>query len=180
MARRDMRAGLGFSGTGLLFRGVGNTCARIHVLTLVVMKDLLSEYNSCLYHSSSALHRWLGKIANEQFRAVELSPTEGFGLITLKAAPGIIISDMAHVHQLDATTLTKVVDNLAKRGFLRREKFGRSYRLFGTGKGDRKEADAQAAWKKLRFEYESLIGEAEATVLAQSISEILPDLRPET
>jgi MarR family transcriptional regulator, organic hydroperoxide resistance regulator len=143
------------------------------------MENLMDEYNRCLFHASSALHRWLGRVANEQFRTVELSPTEGFSLITLKQAPGIIISDLAHVHQLDPSTYTKVIDSLARQGYLRRERFGRSYRLFSTGKGERKEGDAMAAWRKTQHDYETMVGKAEATMLSLAIRDVLPQIRPE-
>jgi MarR family transcriptional regulator, organic hydroperoxide resistance regulator len=141
--------------------------------------DLRSHYNSCLFHSSSALHRRLERLAEEQFKQVELSPTQGFILITLKKAPGITTKDLALVHQLDPSTITRMLDKLEDKGLIQRENFGRITRVFATEKGRRKEADAKAAWKRLRFDYGQLIGVEEASHLADRITGSLSQLEKE-
>ncbi len=140
-------------------------------------KDLRSEYNTCLYHSSSSLHRRLERMADEHFKQVELSPTQGFILITLKKAPGITITDLAMVHQLDPSTITRMLDKLQDKGLVQRENFGRITRVFATEKGRRKEADAKAAWKKLRFDYGQILGTEEVDHLSDRVTSAIEKLR---
>ncbi len=141
------------------------------------MPDLQSEFNQCLYHSSSALHRWLGKMADEFFKAVELTPTQGFILITLKQAPGITIGDLSLVHQLDHSTITKTLDKMRLKGLVHREVIGRIVRVFATDHGKKKAADAKAAWRKLQLAYGAIIGGPKARAVADSIAETLDKLR---
>jgi MarR family transcriptional regulator, organic hydroperoxide resistance regulator len=135
------------------------------------MEDLKAHYNTCLYHASSSLFRTLARLADEHFKPLELSPTQGFILMTLKAAPGIVVGDLAIVHQLDQTTISRTLDKMVLKGLVKREGTGRAVRVFGTTRGLRKEAEAQAAWKKLRMQYTDLLGEAEVRLLAGSVSQ---------
>lgn len=115
-------------------------------------------------------------MADAQFKIVELTPTQGFILITLKEAPGITISDLALVHQLDPSTVTRALDKLLVKGFIYRENMGKITRVFATDAGIRKEADAKAAWRKLRTDYGKMIGTSEARHQARSITKALKDL----
>jgi MarR family transcriptional regulator, organic hydroperoxide resistance regulator len=130
------------------------------------MIDIKTHYNSCLYHASSALYRALTRLSEEHFRSAELSPTQGFILMTVKAAPGIIVRDLALVHQLDPTTVSRTLDKMAAKGLIKREGTGRAVRVFNTTRGMRKEADAQAAWEKLKVAYNDIVGGGEARILA--------------
>ena len=115
---------------------------------LYSMSELQSDFDECLFHTSSALYRRLAYLADSQFKIVELTPTQGFLLMTLKKAPGITITDLAFMHHLDPSTITRTLDKLESQGLIHRENMGRITRVFPTDGGVRKEADAKAAWKK--------------------------------
>lgn len=117
------------------------------------MGTLKDQYDSCLYHASAALVRHLTKLANEQFHAFDLSPTQGFILLTVRKTPGINVTDLAMVLSLDQSTITKTLDKMEFKGLVQRESIERNTRIFLTGKGEEREADAKAAWKKLRAAY---------------------------
>ena len=141
------------------------------------MTDIQTELNQCLFHCSSALYRWLGKLADENFKAVELTPTQGFILIVLKQTPGISIMDLAETVQLDQSTITKALDRMKEKGLIWREAKGRTVEVFATDHGIKREADAMAAWKKLQFTYGQITGAAHARAVAGSIEVVLSDLR---
>lgn len=140
------------------------------------MTDLQSNFNDCLFHASSAIFRRLAMMADAQFKMVELTPTQGFILMTLKKAPGITISDLARVHQLDPSTMTRALDKLVLRGYVHRESMGKITRVFPTDGGARKEADAKAAWKKLKADYGKMIGTSESLHIARSLAKALSEL----
>lgn len=121
------------------------------------MATLQDQFNSCLFFSSSALSRALAKLAEREFAAFDLSPTQGFILLTLRKAPGISIGDLALVLSLGQSTITKAVEKMELRGLVTRETYGRLTRVFITGKGEDREADAKAAWKKTRLAYTNAI-----------------------
>ncbi len=141
------------------------------------MQNIQREFNQCLYFSSSALHRWLTKLGDRHFRAVELTPTQGFILMVLKWAPGIIVSHLADTLQMEISTVTKALDKLSAKELVHKETFGRVVRVFATEPGLTKEADAVAAWKKFKNEYRGLAGAAKTRAVADSISEVLDQLR---
>lgn len=134
------------------------------------MKDIRSSYNTCLYHSNAALHRTLARMASEHFRPLDLSPTQGFILMTLKSAPGITVGDLALVHQLDTTTISRTLDRMEAKHLVKRDGTGREVRVFITTNGLKLEAEAQAAWRRLRLSYNDLLGEPQAHLLADSVT----------
>lgn len=141
------------------------------IINFVGMSDLKSLYNQCLYHSTVSLGRTLTRMADEHFKPIEITPTMGFILMTAKAAPGIIINDLAMVHQLDASTISRTIDKLAAQGYVVREGQGREMRVFNTLKGLRKEVEAQSAWSKLQLAYRTLMTEGRSLHLAEQVTD---------
>jgi DNA-binding MarR family transcriptional regulator len=135
------------------------------------MNDLKSEYNQCLYHTSVAMGRSLTRLADEQFKPLELTPTMGFILMTAKTAPGVIIRDLAMVHQLDMSTISRTIDKMVAKGLVTRQGQGREMRIFNTQKGMRKEAEARGAWDKLKLAYRTLLTEGRSRHLAEQVME---------
>ncbi len=135
------------------------------------MNDLKSEYNQCLYHTSVAMGRSLTRLADEQFKPLEITPTMGFVLMTAKTAPGVIIRDLALVHQLDMSTISRTIDKMVAKGLVTRQGQGREMRIFNTQKGMRKEAEARGAWDKLKLAYRTLLTEGRSRHLAEQVME---------
>lgn len=135
------------------------------------MNDLKTEYNQCLYHTSVAMGRSLTRMADEQFKPIELTPTMGFILMTTKTAPGVIIRDLALVHQLDMSTISRTIDKMVAKGLVTRQGQGREMRIFTTQKGMRKEAEARSAWDKLMLAYRSILTEGRSRHLAEQVME---------
>ena len=130
------------------------------------MPTLQDSYNTCLFHAATALGRSLAKLADEQFAPLELTSTMAFILMTAKTAPGILINDLARVHQLDVSTVSRALDKLAFARFIQREGNKKNIRVFITPLGERKEADARSAWDKLRQTYSLILTEPGARDLA--------------
>ncbi len=136
---------------------------------LATMASIQDDLRQCLYFSASAMARVLDRSAKEQFGRFELSPTQGFILIAAKQAPGISVGDLAVLLVLDQTTVTKTLEKMELKGLIQREVFGRSVRVFLTTVGVRKEADATSAWKKVRSNYQQLIGEGDVRALCSGL-----------
>ncbi len=109
-------------------------------------------------------------MASEHFRPLDISPTQGFILMTLKNAPGITVGDLALVHQLDTTTISRTLDRMEAKRLAKRDSTGREVRVFITTKGLELEADAQAAWRRLRLNYNDLLDEPKARQLADMVT----------
>ncbi|HRW90241.1 MAG: MarR family transcriptional regulator [Flavobacteriales bacterium] len=133
------------------------------------MADLKDHFNRCLFFAAAATTRMLSRMSQEEFQKHDLSSTQGFILIIVKTAPGIIVTDLSSVLQLDQTTVTKTLNKMAGIGLLTREPFGKLVRVFLTEKGLQRELDAQAAWDKLQLRYNLAIGQAIARSLTEGL-----------
>lgn len=134
------------------------------------MAHLKDDFNTCLFFASSATARALAKIAEVQFKAFDLSPSQGFLLMSIREAPGINVSDLSLVLSLDASTVTKTLEKMTLKDLVQRETIHKNVRVFLTGKGEQREADARAAWKKTKLMYTKLVGETEVRTLCEILS----------
>ena len=140
------------------------------MLYLSPMPELKDSFNKCLHFSSAALARMLTRSMDEHFGAVELSISQGFILMAIKQAPGISIGDLAYTLVLDQSTVTKTIDKLIAKRMAQREPIGRVVRIFLTEEGEKKEAEAQSAWKKARIAYTKSVGTGEVKHLAHELA----------
>ncbi|MBZ0207639.1 MAG: MarR family transcriptional regulator [Flavobacteriales bacterium] len=131
------------------------------------MSDLKDHYNSCLFHAGAALGRSLTRMAEAHFHPIEITPTMGFILMSAKEAPGINVKDLAYVHQLDPSTISRTLDKLASNSYVVRNGHERIVEVFLTPEGLNKAAEASSAWEKLRLAYMHLLGEGEAKRMAE-------------
>lgn len=143
------------------------------------MSDLKDHYNTCLYHAGAALGRTLSRMAEAHFHPIEITPTMGFILMTARAAPGINVKDLAYVHQLDPSTISRTIDKLAFNSFVIRNDHDKIVEVFLTPEGLHKAAEASSAWEKLRLAYMHLLGDGEAKKLAESSAQADAVLRPQ-
>ncbi len=135
------------------------------------MPTLQESYNTCLFHAATSLGRSLVKLADEQFAPVGLTSTMGFILMTARTAPGILIADLATVHQLDISTVSRALDKLAAAKLIKREGQRKNIRVFITPEGEKKEADARSAWSKLQLAYSTVLTGPGAQHLAGQAAE---------
>ena len=141
------------------------------------MPTLQESYNTCLYHSATALGRSLSKLADEHFTPLDLTATMAFILMTSRTAPGILITDLARVHQLDLSTISRALDKLTFARFIQREGTRKNVRVFITPLGEKKEADARSAWDKLRQAYSLILSGPGARDLADRAAQADAQLR---
>ena len=141
------------------------------------MPTLQASYDTCLFHAASALARSLTRLADEHFKPLEITSTMGFLLMTAHEAPGILISDLALVHHLDVSTISRALDKLEAGEFVKREGTHKNIRVFITPAGARKEADARSAWNKLRQAYGLILTAPGALDLAARAAEADTQLR---
>ncbi len=143
------------------------------------MPSLKEEFDACLFHASAAWTRSLVKMANAHFRAAKLSPTEGFILLAARSTPGINVSDLALVLSLNQSTITKTLGQMELKGLVQREPIDRNKRVFLTGEGEEREADAKAAWMKLRNSYTLPLGPGTVSHLTQELGRAREKLKGE-
>ena len=79
------------------------------------MNTSASKYSQCLYFSSNALARKVEKLARESWKPVNLSPSHGYLLMMVLEDPGVQPGYLANHLQLQASTITRLVEKLEEK-----------------------------------------------------------------
>ncbi len=96
--------------------------------------------------------------------------------MTLKEFPSIAVGDLAVVHQLDQSTITRAIDKMLMLGYVAREAFGNTSRIFLTDNGLEKVGDAMMAWQKLQHSYKRILGVEFSQKLTTEVTQALHQL----
>lgn len=131
------------------------------------MKDLENKYCNCLYYSANALARKLTRMAEEEFAITGLSPSYAFLLLSVNSHEGIQPSELSQLMQLSPSTVTRLMEKMESKDYIRRETSGRKTEVYPTDAGKELEPKIKKAWKQLYHRYAELIGEEQAKNLTQ-------------
>ncbi|MDX1618552.1 MAG: MarR family transcriptional regulator [Balneolaceae bacterium] len=126
-----------------------------------------SKYSSCLYYSSNALSRVLTKMADEAFQAVGLSPSYAFLLMTVNERPGIQPSEISRELELTPSTVTRLVEKMENRGFLKRTSVGRATKVEPLQKSLDMQGRLQEALDDLNDRCAEVLGDRYSEVLTE-------------
>lgn len=75
-------------------------------------------YDECLFFNLSALNRKIGKIWQDEFSRLGLSPSHGYLLYAIYKNPAATQKELSALMELDASTITRFIDLLVSKGFL--------------------------------------------------------------
>lgn len=125
------------------------------------IKELDCKLNSCLFFSSTKLARAFGKIADEAFRSVCLSPSHALLLY--------LVNQNGHMHQkeigerlyLTPSTITRFVDKLESKKLVTRKTEGKNVYICSTKEGLKLQSDIIKAWNSLQDTYQDILTEEE-------------------
>lgn len=98
---------------------------------------LCNMFEQCLYFNSSALARTVNRIWTKAYSQFDLSPPHAFLLRLVLVKPGLLPHELATELHLSRSTVTRFLDNLEKRNFLKRKRTGndgREVQIFPTEK----------------------------------------------
>jgi len=129
------------------------------------------SYCRCMYYSANALARNITRIAEKDFERTGLSPSLGFVVMTVNKKPGIAAGEIAHIMQLQASTVTRLVDKLQRLGYLRRKLDGKYIHVHPTPKATRLDEPLTTAWQKLYRQYSKILGEEPSKALTSAMYE---------
>lgn len=79
-------------------------------------------FERCLYFNINALTRAVNRIWGEAFDEFGLSPSHAYLLRLVLSSPGLSPKQISKELKLEKSTITRFLDSLQKKGFLRREK----------------------------------------------------------
>jgi DNA-binding MarR family transcriptional regulator len=82
-------------------------------------------FERCLYFNINALARKVNRIWDKAFDELGLSPAHAYLLRLVLAEPGLSQLEITKELRLEKSTVTRFIDALEERGYLRRERIGR-------------------------------------------------------
>ena len=120
------------------------------------------EIQKCIYFTISKMFRMVNKIAEESFEELGIYPTHAFLMIILKEEKkGLTVNEISEALAIAPSTVTRFVDKLVSRGYVKREKSGKNSFTKITQEGLEVIPKLNEAWKKIGDKIEELVGNEE-------------------
>jgi MarR family transcriptional regulator, organic hydroperoxide resistance regulator len=139
------------------------------ILNFLARMKARSKYCGCLYFASGALARSLGRVAQEAFARTGLPPTYAFLLMTINDQPGIQPSEIAAIMHLSPSTVTRLVDKMESKQYLRRSVQGKKSEIFPLQRSKKLDPELRKAWAQLYRNYAKMFGEEKSTSLTTEV-----------
>lgn len=111
------------------------------------------------------------RIADDEFAVIGLTSSYAFLLMTVCEKPGIHPKEISHHMQLTPSTVTRLIEKMEYRGYLKREHVGRTTEVYPTQLSEGLHPQIKDAWKKLYQRYSGILGKANGDKLTELISE---------
>jgi DNA-binding MarR family transcriptional regulator len=129
----------------------------------------MGYFDQCLYYSANQLARKMNSMAEEAFRKIDLTPTQGFTLILIGEKMINSPSQIAAELNMKPSTITRFLDTLEKLNYVRREYIGRKTIVSITNRGNAKIEEIHQCWQEIQDSYSEELGEPVSRVLTKAI-----------
>jgi len=138
-------------------------------------------FERCLYFNVNALTRAVNQIWEEAFAEFDLSPSHAYLLRLTLSNPGLTPKQISQELKLEKSTITRFLDALAKKGFIRRLKSAsgdaREQGIYPTRKAERIAAQLESKGNALYQKMIDSIGKNELTALVAQLRKIEANIR---
>ena len=124
---------------------------------------------SCLFFNTNALSRYLLKLAEKEFKYLNISPAHASLLLLVYNYPGINPKRLGQLLHLTPSTITRFIDSLEKKDFVTRKSQGKAAFISPGKKGLEQKKLIADAYKKLYLKYTEILGSDTANQLSFSI-----------
>lgn len=111
------------------------------------------------------------KIADEEFATTGLTSSYAFLLMTVNEKPGIRPKEISHHMQLTPSTVTRLIEKMEFKGFLKRERVGRTTEVYPTEQSKELHPKIKKAWNELYQRYSDILGKTTGDKLTKLINE---------
>lgn len=140
------------------------------------MKPSESLYSKCLYFTANALARKVEKLAIDNWKKVDLSPSHAYLLLLVLTEPGIAAGCAADQLQLTPSTITRLIEKLEKKKLLIRAAEGKQTNLYPTQKARDLKPAMKSCVNEFHEKYVSILGDKESNLLIQNMHMIADKL----
>ena len=146
-----------------------NNCICKHFNFEVTMDTDDNFLESCLFFNTNALSRYLLKLAEKEFKYLNISPAHASLMLLVYDSPGINPKRLSQLLHLTPSTITRFIDSLEKKDFVTRKTKGKAAFISPSQKGLEQKKSIAAAYKKLYLKYTEILGSDTANQLSFSI-----------
>ncbi|MDE3253853.1 MAG: MarR family transcriptional regulator, partial [Bacteroidota bacterium] len=133
-------------------------------------------YSKCLYFTANALARKVEKLAIDNWKKVDLSPSHAYLLLLVLTQPGIAAGCAADQLQLTPSTITRLIEKLEKKKLLIRAAEGKQTNLYPTQKAKDLKPAMKSCITDFHEKYVSILGEKESDLLIQNMHTVADKL----
>ena len=140
------------------------------------MKTSESKYCQCLYFTANALARKIGKLAQDSWSKVDLSPSHAYLLMMAIEEPGVQPSGLASHLQLQPSTITRLIEKLEQRKLVVRTTEGKMTNVYPTPKAKELLPKLKECVNEFYSSYASILGKEESARLVQSMGKVADKL----
>ena len=134
-----------------------------------MMEKCASKYCECLNYSANALARNMTRLADEVFVEIGMSSSYAFLLMTVNEKPGVQPKEICQHLQLSPSTVTRLIEKMEYRGFLKRKSVGRTTEVYSTPSGLALQPKLKELWQNLYKRYAGILGKEAADQLTTDI-----------
>ncbi len=134
-----------------------------------MMNENNNFLESCLFFNTNALSRHLLKLAEKEFKPLNLSPAHASLLLILFDNPGISPKELGQNLNLTPSTITRFLDALQKKKLVLRKSKGKSAMISASSKGLQMKRQIAVTYKKLYLNYTKILGSNFANQLSINI-----------
>lgn len=118
----------------------------------------MSIFDNCMYFSTNQLARHLNSIADEAFKKVDYTATQGFTIIAIGELDKHSPSEIAEVLAMKPSTITRFLDKLVKLDLVERTYNGRNTKIDLTKKGYEALPIVKQNWKNIDSKIQEMFG----------------------
>lgn len=136
-------------------------------------------FEECLYFNTNALARTVTRIWTEAYKQFDLSPPHAFLLRVVLARPGLLPNELAIELGLSRSTVTRFLDSLEQRDFLKRKptgKDGREVQIYPTARAEKIHRQLDSTGQELTKRMRTLFGNEEISATVETLRKLRRDL----
>ncbi|GAB3746455.1 MarR family winged helix-turn-helix transcriptional regulator [Spirosoma pomorum] len=128
-----------------------------------------SRFSACLLFSANALSRAVTAIGDEEFGRYGLSYSHAYLLCLVVDQPGVTPTELSSALYLTPSTVTRLVEKLEQKQFVRRESEGKKTLVYPTSEGESLRQDIASAWDRVGDRCAKLVGEENMCQLTKQV-----------
>lgn len=133
----------------------------------------------CLFFTANSLARDITRMGEEEFASIGMTPSYAFLMMLAIDSPGIPQKEISAGMNLAASTVSRFIDTLVKRGFLQKDVQGRTTYIHPTEKGVHLNESIREVWKNLYERYSKVLGKENGDELSRLCLEASKALQQE-